>query len=80
MHLQRVTTAVPKLEKLVGSLDPRDRKEKAKTNRQVAFYEGVFCTARFFINSELPVTMGKFDAIAASDDAAMKIPEASLGT
>ncbi|MBU0463881.1 MAG: acyl-CoA dehydrogenase [Proteobacteria bacterium] len=80
MHLQRAIKAVPELQKLVGSLDPQDRRKKAETNKRVAFYEGVFCTAQFFINSELPVTMGKFDAIAASDDAAMGIPEVSFGT
>ncbi len=59
---------------------PRTGKKKAGTNKQVAFYEGVFCTAQFFINSELPVTMSKFDAIAASGDTAMGMPEVSFGT
>ncbi|MBA3009557.1 MAG: acyl-CoA dehydrogenase [Proteobacteria bacterium] len=80
MHLQRAVKAVPELEKQVENLDAKDLAKKAATNKQTAFYQGVFCTARFFINSELPVTMGKFDAIAASDPSAMEMPEVSFGS
>lgn len=55
-------------------------KADEKSDTSSAFYEGVFRTARFFINSELPVTMGRFNAIAASDDSAVEILDASFGS
>jgi hypothetical protein len=79
MLLWRATIAVPKLEKLAGSLDPKARKEQATKNKDVAFYEGQFQSARYFINSILPITMGKMNAIEAGDPATVEIPEASFG-
>jgi hypothetical protein len=63
----------------VTSLDPEARKEKSKTDKNAAFYEGQIKTAEFFANVVLPATMGKFKAIAATNDAAVEIPEASFG-
>jgi len=79
MHLWRAAVAVPKLEKLAGSLDPAVRSAKAARNKETAFYEGVLQSARYFINAILPGTMGKLNAIEASDAAAIEIPEAAFG-
>jgi len=54
MLLWRATIAVQKL-------------EKAAKNKDTAFYEGQLQTAKYFINSILPITMGKMDAIQAAD-------------
>ena len=66
MLLWRATIAVQKL-------------EKAAKNKDTAFYEGQLQTAKYFINSILPITMGKMDAIQAADPAPMEISEAAFG-
>jgi alkylation response protein AidB-like acyl-CoA dehydrogenase len=80
MHLWRATLAVPQLEKIVGSLEPDARSAKAAKNKNAAFYEGQFQTAKYFINSILPITMGRMNAIAAGDGATVEMPEASFGS
>ena len=79
MLLWRATVAVPKLEKLAGGLDPKARHAKAAKNKDAAFYEGQLQSARYFINSILPITMGKMNAIEAGDPAIVEIPEAAFG-
>ena len=79
MLLWRATLAVPKLEKLVGGLDLKARQEKADKNKDAAFYEGQLQSAKYFINSILPITMGKMNAIEAGDAATVEIPEAAFG-
>ena len=79
MLLWRATLAGPKLIKLVGGLDLETRQEKAVKNKEIAFYEGQLQTAKYFINSILPITMGKMNAIEAGDAATVDIPEASFG-
>ncbi|MDY6904268.1 MAG: acyl-CoA dehydrogenase [Thermodesulfobacteriota bacterium] len=63
MHLWRATVAQEALE---GG--------KAK-KKDEAFYKGQVYTAEFFINSLLPVTMGKMDGVAALTSSVMEIPE-----
>jgi len=79
MHVWRASVAATRLEKIVGSLDPANRMQKAAQNREAAFYEGVLQTARFYINAVVPVTVGKMIAISSGDTAVLDIPEASLG-
>jgi hypothetical protein len=79
MLLWRATIAVPKLEILAGSLDSKARQARAAKNKDAAFYEGQLQSARYFINSILPITMGKMNAIKAGDPAAVDIPESSFG-
>jgi len=79
MLLWRATLAVPKLEKVVGGLDLKARQEKADKNKDAAFYEGQLQSAKFFINSILPITMGKMNAIETGDAATVEIPEAAFG-
>jgi hypothetical protein len=79
MHLWRAAVAAPMLEKLAGSMEPAARMAKAAKNKEAAFYEGVLQPARYFINTILPVTMGKMKAIKACDAATIEIPEAAFG-
>jgi len=80
MHLWRACVAEPQLEGLVGSLDPEARGKKATESRKAAFYEGVLQTAIYYINSVLPITTGKMNAIKAGDSAIVDMPEASFGS
>ncbi len=66
MLLWRASVAARKLEK------------KAK-KKDRAFYEGQIKSADFFINTILPVTMGKMNAITTMTDAAIEISEDSFG-
>jgi alkylation response protein AidB-like acyl-CoA dehydrogenase len=80
MLLWRATVAAPKLEKLAGSLSPNDIIAKASQNKDAAFYDGQLKTAQFFINTILPITMGKLDAIEMTDGAAVEILDSSFGS
>jgi hypothetical protein len=66
MHLWRAAVTAPKI-------------ETAKKKKDRAFYTGQVKTAAFFINTVLPVTMGKLEAIALSEAAAVEIPEEGYG-
>jgi hypothetical protein len=79
MHLWRALVAVPKLEKRVGSLDQATRRKKANIDKKAAFYEGVWQTAKYYINSVLPITTGRLTAIKTGDSAIVDIPERSFG-
>ncbi len=79
MLLWRAAVAAPKLEKLAGSNDPQATKEKAKKNKDAAFYDGQIKTARFFINYILPLTKGRIETINAADGAAVEMLDASFG-
>jgi alkylation response protein AidB-like acyl-CoA dehydrogenase len=65
MLLWRASIAAPKMEKA----GKKDR----------AFYEGQVKTADFFINSILPETMGKMNAIEIATSAAIEIPDEGFG-
>jgi alkylation response protein AidB-like acyl-CoA dehydrogenase len=79
MHLWRAAAAVPKLEKLAGSAEAAAIASAVAKNKDAAFYDGQLKTAEFFIHSMLPATMGKMNAIAASNPAAIDIHERSFG-
>jgi alkylation response protein AidB-like acyl-CoA dehydrogenase len=79
MLLWRAGAAVPRLEKLAGSADEDAIRSKVAKNKDAAFYDGQLKAAEFFIHSMLPVTMGKMNAIAASNPAAVDIDERSFG-
>ncbi len=52
--------------------------EKAK-KKDVAFYEGQLKSAEYFINSVLPITLGKMNAILNNNGAAVEISEDAFG-
>ena len=66
MLLWRATVAG---KKLTAGLNKKDR----------AFYDGQIKTAEFFINTELPVTLGKMNAIEAASAAAIEIEDDAFG-
>jgi alkylation response protein AidB-like acyl-CoA dehydrogenase len=79
MLLWRATVAVPRLEKLAGSADAEAIKSKVGEHKDTAFYDGQIKAAEFFISSMLPAAIGKMNAIAASNPAAIDINEKSFG-
>jgi alkylation response protein AidB-like acyl-CoA dehydrogenase len=79
MLLWRAAVAIPKLEKLAGGADEDAIRAKVAKNKDAAFYDGQLKTAEFFIHSMLPATLGKMNAIAASNPAAIDIHERSFG-
>ncbi len=52
--------------------------EKAK-KKDIAFYEGQLKSAEYFINTILPVTLGKMNAILNNNGAAVEIAEEAFG-
>ncbi|MCG8567901.1 MAG: acyl-CoA dehydrogenase, partial [Desulfobacterales bacterium] len=80
MHLWRAVVAAPKLAKKAGSLNPDDVAKKAAKNKDAAFYAGTLQTARFYINTLLPATHGKMDAIIEGDSCLEDVLEVSLGS
>lgn len=66
MHLWRALTATKSLE------------NNPKKKDQI-FYEGIITTARFYIETELPVTKGKMKAVQGLSDAALMVDEAAFG-
>ncbi len=80
MHLWRACIAAPKLVKKAGSLDKKAVAAKAAKNKEAAFYAGQIESARFFINTLLPVTCGKMDAILDADTCVEDIITESFGS
>jgi len=80
MHLWRAAVAAPKLAKKAGSLDKEAVAAKAAKNKDTAFYAGQMATAKFFINTLLPATYGKMDAILEGDTCVEDILDVSFGS
>jgi len=66
MLLWRATIAAQKL-------------EKGAKKKDAAFYEGQLKSAEFFLNSILPITIGKMKTILVTNGAAVEISEDSFG-
>jgi alkylation response protein AidB-like acyl-CoA dehydrogenase len=79
MLLWRAAVAAPQLAKLTEGLEEDARRGKIATHKNAAFYHGQILSARYFINSLLPVTQGKMDAIMATESAVVDMPEAGFG-
>jgi hypothetical protein len=54
--------------------------EGGAKKKDLAFYDGQIKSARFFIHSLLPVTLGKIGAILAGDGAVVEIAEDAFGS
>ena len=50
-----------------------------KKKKDTAFYQGQVQTARFFINTILPITKGRLDAILKGDAVAVEMEDAAFG-
>ncbi len=79
MLLWRANVAAPQLEKLLGDAQGEERLEKLNKNKNAAFYEGQIKSAEYFIQTVLPVTMGRMDSIQVGSKAAVEIPEVCFG-
>lgn len=79
MHLWRATIAWPKLVELAGSSEDALIAEKVANNKKIAFYDGQIKVADYFISVKLPVTLGKMNAIASNNKAAIEMDESSFG-
>jgi alkylation response protein AidB-like acyl-CoA dehydrogenase len=53
--------------------------EQQPKKKDLEFYDGQLKSARFFINTVLPVSRGKMDAILSGDTAVMDISEVAFG-
>ncbi|MFW5636165.1 MAG: acyl-CoA dehydrogenase [Thermodesulfobacteriota bacterium] len=80
MHLWRAGLAAPKLAKMLDdTTDPKERARIIAKKKEAAYYDGLVKTAAFFINTILPVTFGKMEAIRIGEAAAVDIDEKSFG-
>jgi hypothetical protein len=66
--------------KKAGSLDAATLAAKAASSKDVAYYAGQWKSAAFFINTQLPSTLGMMDAILDGDTSVADMPEASFGS
>jgi len=56
-----------------------EKLENGAKKKDVAFYEGQLKSVEFFVHCVLPVTLGKMDAILATNSAVVEIGEDSFG-
>jgi hypothetical protein len=80
MHLWRASVAAPKLMQNEDAIDNGTVKAKLPGNKDAAYYAGQIASARFFINTLLPGTHGKMDAIYEGDSSVEDIADASFGS
>ncbi len=80
MHLWRASIAAPKLMKKAGTLDAQAVQQAAAKNKDAAFYAGQMASARFFIQTLLPSTLGKMQAIMDGSTCVEEMADASFGS
>jgi len=56
-----------------------EKMEKGAKKKDVAFYAGQLKSCEYFSHSILPVTLGKMDAVLATNSAAVEISEDAFG-
>jgi len=79
MHLWRAVVTVPKLEKLMAKAGHDDLPKLISKSKDAAFYDGQLKTASYYIESVLPITLGRIDAITEGNKAVVAIDEKSFG-
>jgi len=79
MLLWRANVSAPKLDSILGDISDEEKLKKIKSNKNAAFYEGQIASAKYFIETILPVTLGKMESIKANCSAVVDIPEVSFG-
>lgn len=78
MLLWRATVAATKLETIISGKDGAEIDKIYKKNANAAYYQGQIQSAKFFIESVLPVSQGRMDSILSGCSAAVDIPENSF--
>jgi alkylation response protein AidB-like acyl-CoA dehydrogenase len=63
LHLWQMTIAYPKLRSLAGDGDSKEVREQLVKKKDGAFYQGKVCSQRFFIDTLLKRTKGKFEEL-----------------
>ncbi len=56
-----------------------EKLEQKPKKKDIDFYDGMLKSAQFFINTVLPVSKGKMDAVLLNDTAILEISEAAFG-
>jgi hypothetical protein len=79
MLLWRANIAISKLDKLLGNSTDEEKAKKINSNKNAAFYHGQIISARYFIETILPITLGKMDSIKATSSATEDMLEVSFG-
>jgi hypothetical protein len=79
MHLWRAVVATPRLDKLMAKAGHDDLQQLVSKSKDAAFYDGQIKTAAYFIETVLPVTFGRMDAIVGGSRIAVTIDEKSFG-
>ena len=79
MLLWRAMVASPKLAGIFGDADEAKKRDMVEKNKEAAFYSGQIHTARYFINSVIPATVGKMNAINKLDSAVVDMSETAFG-
>jgi len=79
MLLWRATVSAPALDKIVKGLEGEARKKKIARDKNAAFYDGQLKTAAYFIDSLLPITLGKMNAITGEDHTIPEMDNRAFG-
>lgn len=79
MLLWRAVIAAPKLEKIIGDAEDKDKFDLIEKDKQAAFYDGQINSARYFIRSVLPIAIGHLASIRNADEAVLAISERGFG-
>ncbi|MDY0223710.1 MAG: acyl-CoA dehydrogenase [Desulfobacterium sp.] len=78
MLLWRATVAATKLETIIAGKDEAEIDKIYQKNANAAYYQGQIQSAKFFIESVLPISQGRMDSILSGCSAAVDIPENSF--
>ncbi len=79
MLLWRACVAAPKLREITKGQEGSQLEETLRKNKNAAFYDGQIKSAQYFIQSILPATVGRINAIESGCRAVVDIPEAGFG-
>ena len=75
MLLWRASIAAARLEEICGETKGEERAERIAAHKAGDFYEGQVATATYYINTVLPVTLGKMSSIISGDTSILQISD-----
>ncbi len=79
MWIWRAAVAHPRLEAIAKGMDPHKVSMAVQADRNAAFYAGQINTAQWFVQTILPVTMGKIQSVRIGCRSAVTMDEKSFG-
>ena len=80
MHLWQLTITYPKLRNLIGEKEGDEKEKILEASGEAAFYHGKVLGSQYYIGSILRETFGKFDQIAAKENAVVEMCERSFAS